>query len=91
MTRQNILNEKWFISFKRSETEEKTIDFAGRILGEAADGWFYVEIFGTGWNIAERKVLPVAELASARFYRTELEFRDARYSGPILPPKGANQ
>lgn len=88
MRRENVLDGQWFIKFNRPETAgELVAEYRGRVVGEAADGWFYVEIFGTGWNVVERKVLPVAELASALFYRSELEFRDAPCS-PKIQKKG---
>jgi len=85
--RQNILNGKWFIKFKQTD-DDITPENAGKVIEETADGWFYVEAFGTGWNVIERRVVSVGDLASCRFYRTETEFRDDWCSKPILKRKG---
>ncbi len=89
--RQNILNGKWFIKFKRFETTagvEITPEGAGKIIEEVAEGWFYAEAFGTGWKVVERRVVAIGDLASCRFYRTETEFRDDWCSKPLLKRKG---
>jgi hypothetical protein len=81
--RQNILNGKWFIKFRQVE-DEITPESAGKIIEEASDGWFYVEVFGKGWNVIERRVVAIGDLASCRFYPTEIAFRDDWCSKPLL-------
>lgn len=81
MNRENKLNGKWFIKLKKFETAtdaELTLESCGRIIEEVSDGWFYVEIFGTGWNVVERRVISVRDLESACIYTSEIGFRDGR-------------
>lgn len=81
MRRENILNGKYFIGFSRVESSgtarPELPRFCGKVIEETADGWFYVEVYGTGDNVTERRIMAVGELAVCLFY-DERGFRDAR-------------
>lgn len=81
--RQNILNNKWFIAFTENG---EGIEYAGQILGEAADGWFFVAVVNSGLSVVSRQVLPIADLKSSRFYNSETEMVTVRrqFDKPLL-------
>lgn len=81
--RQNILNDKWFITFTITGN---SVESSGQILGEAADGWFFVRVEYFAPVATCQKLLPVAELESARFFNTETEMLAIRrrFEKPLL-------
>lgn len=85
--RQNILNNKWFIKFT---ADGNSIEFAGQILGEASDGWFYVAITNTGLSVISRQVVAIGELESARFYNSDSDMITVcrKFDKPMLKRKG---
>ena len=86
--RQNILNDKWFIKFN---VTGNSVESSGRILGEASDGWFYVEIVYSS-GATTKRVLPVGELESARFFNSDTEMLEIErsFEKPLLQRKRGN-
>jgi hypothetical protein len=73
MNRQNILNGKWFINFAKQGEVQST----GQIIGEAADGWFYVHFVNASLTVAERRLVPVTEMKTFSFYGSDTEMTRA--------------
>lgn len=88
--RQNILDGKWFIKFT---ADGDSIEFAGQILGEASDGWFYVAIVNSGLSVISRQVAHVKELESARFYNSDTDMINVcrKLDKPMLKRKGESR
>lgn len=80
MSRENILTGKYFINYKVTETSGNVVREPieeGRIAGEAADGWFYVELM-QGSAIRKRELWNIERLKNVRLYPDEFAFRNAR-------------